>query len=462
MNPADTSLGFARGPHPLAQHLTAIAMMWQSGLNAAAAARAGFSAWHSSLAVEGAAMNAALAAIRPDQLADALVHEARQRIAAFQQGVDAYRRSTVQRPVDQRPVVLEIGSARLLAPMAVRPDAPKILVIPSLINRWHILDLMPGQGLLSRLEALGLDPYVLDFGPPGADEHGFDLSQYVTKRLVPTLDYLSRDGRAVGLIGHCLGGVPALGLAALEPERVAGLVLLATPWDFTALRPAYAGLSGLYTGAPLLSDIMDGVGLVPADLVGSWMAMADAGLIEAKYRRFAALDPASEAARDFVLVEDWANQSIDLAKPVAALAFRDWPLGLGPAQGGFVIKGQVISPEMVACPTLLIHASQDRLVPPAAALAARTAQTRIVQVGGGHIGMIIGRDAARTVDEISTLFKGATFGPVASKSYRTDLKSAKKGAEKKNTGQKSKPGPKPSIAAKTKRPKAPSRRESHD
>ena len=462
MSPSDSPSGFARGPHPLAQHLTAIGMMWQSGLNAAAAARAGFSAWHSSLAAEGAAMNAALAAIRPDQLADALVYEARDRIAAFQKGVDAYRRSPVQRPADQRPAVLEVGSARLLAPRAIRPDAPKILVVPSLINRWHILDLMPGQGLLSRLEAMGLDPFVLDFGRPGEDEHGFDLSHYVHKRLVPALDYLSRDGRAVGLIGHCLGGVPALGLAALEPARVAALVLLATPWDFTALRPAYAASSALYTGAPLLTGIMDGAGLVPADLVGSWMAMADAGLIEAKYRRFARLDPASEAARDFVLVEDWANQSIDLAKPVAAQTFRDWPQGLGPAQGGFAIKGQVISPELVACPTLLIHASQDRLVPPASALGARTPQTRIVEVGGGHIGMIIGRDAGRTMDEISTHFKGATFGPAASKSYRTGLKSAKKGAEKKNTGKESKPGSKPSIAAKTKRPKAPSRRESHD
>ncbi len=386
-------LDFTRGPHPLAQHLTAIATMWQSGLNAAAAARAGFSAWHPSLATEGAAMNAALAAIRPDQLADALVHEARQRIAAFQQGVDAYRRSPVRRPTDQRQAILTIGSAQLFAPERVRPDAPKILVIPSLINRWHILDLLPGQGLLSRLEAQGLDPYILDFGRPGADEQGFDLSHYVQKRLVPALDFLSDDGRAVGLIGHCLGGVPALGLAALESVRVAGLVLLATPWDFTALRPAYPGLSALNTGAPLLTDIMDGVGLVPADLVGSWMAMADAGLIEAKYRRFAALDPASEAARDFVLVEDWANQSIDLAKPVAAQAFRDWPSALGPAQGGFAIKGQVISPELVSCPTLLVHSNQDRLVPPAAALAAQTVDTRIVQVCGGHIGMIIGRDA---------------------------------------------------------------------
>jgi hypothetical protein len=117
---------------------------------------------------------------------------------------------------------------------------------------------------------------------------------------------------------------------------------------------------------------------------------------------------------------------------------------------------------MVTCPALLVHSQQDRLVPPAAALAAQTANAHIVQSGGGHIGMIIGRDAGRTADEISTLFKGATFGPAASKSYRTGLKSAKNGPEKKNTGQKLKPGSKPSTAAKTKRPKARSRRESHD
>ena len=36
------------------------------------------------------------------------------------------------------------------------------------------------------------------------------------------------------LIGYCLGGLLAPGLAAVAQRDLAGLALLATPWDFHA------------------------------------------------------------------------------------------------------------------------------------------------------------------------------------------------------------------------------------
>ena len=41
-------------------------------------------------------------------------------------------------------------------------------------------------------------------------------------------------GQRPVLIGYCLGGLLAAGLAASRQRDLAGLALLATPWDFHA------------------------------------------------------------------------------------------------------------------------------------------------------------------------------------------------------------------------------------
>ncbi len=428
----------ARGPNPLGQHLAQIAFMWQSGLNVAAAARVGLYDWHPSLGAEAAALTKAMAMIPPEALAKAMIDEAKTRLAQVQLGVDAYRASPHQRAADLRPVIKRIGAARLLGPINAKPGAPKILVVPSLINRWHILDLDPGHGLLSALETAGLAPYLLDHGDPDRAEAGFDAAAYVTQRLAPALDIVANHNSAgpapkIGVIGHCLGGVLALGLAALMPERLSALALLATPWDFTKLRSTQSLAMQWASGSMLHDSVLDGSGILPADLVAAIMALADGGLIEAKYRQFPNLEPESAEARRFVLIEDWAQGAIPLAKPVAAQVFRDWLAGRGPAQGGFMVGNQVVDPKVIATPSLIIQSPRDRLVPPAAALslAETLAHARVIEPDGGHLGMIIGRETHQTQAEIAQFLLEQTPIPA----YRTSRRSAKRPTTRTNKSQ---------------------------
>ncbi len=41
------------------------------------------------------------------------------------------------------------------------PDVPPVLIVPSLINRWYILDLMPEHSTVAALAAQGLRVYVM-------------------------------------------------------------------------------------------------------------------------------------------------------------------------------------------------------------------------------------------------------------------------------------------------------------
>ena len=69
--------------------------------------------------------------------------------------------------------------------------------------------------MLRWLAGQGLRPLLLDWGTPGPAEAAFDLGRYGAERLVPALAEARRlAGRPVPVIGYCMGGTLAVGLAA--------------------------------------------------------------------------------------------------------------------------------------------------------------------------------------------------------------------------------------------------------
>src|SRR3546814_6860749 len=92
-----------------------------------------------------------------------------------------------------------------------------VLVVPSLINRAYVLDLTAERSLLRWLAAHGLRPLLLDWGRPGAEERDFTLTDYIAGRLERALDALRAEEAAPPvLLGYCMGGLLALGLARSE------------------------------------------------------------------------------------------------------------------------------------------------------------------------------------------------------------------------------------------------------
>ena len=56
-----------------------------------------------------------------------------------------------------------------------------MLVVPSLINRWEVLDLTAEKSLLRAMAAHGLRPYLVDWGTPDDEERRFDTAAYVAR-----------------------------------------------------------------------------------------------------------------------------------------------------------------------------------------------------------------------------------------------------------------------------------------
>jgi len=72
-----------------------------------------------------------------------------------------------QTPRDELPLE---GGARLLHFRSAATFAKPILLVPSLINRWYVLDLRPGASLVEALVGPGFDVWLPDWGVPEAGD----------------------------------------------------------------------------------------------------------------------------------------------------------------------------------------------------------------------------------------------------------------------------------------------------
>jgi len=342
----------------------------------------------------------ALRAVDPDAFAGALDRELRRRADRFLAGIEAYRHHPYRRRADPVRVVWTEGTTRVLAYGTPGAGGTAVLVVPSLVNRFHILDLDPEVSFLRHLAAAGLRPYVVDWDRPGAAERGFDLTAYVAGRLEGALDaVVAETGGAVAVLGYCMGGDLALALALRRPRAVTRLALLATPWDFHGQQAARARLVAAWAGAT--APWLYAWGELPVDLLQSLFLALDPTLALRKFSAFADLDPDSPRARLFVALEDWLNDGVPLAAPVARACLADWYGANATAAGHWRIAGRPVRPGALRLPALVVVPEKDRIVPAASAraLAEAIPGAATMTPALGHIGMIVGTGARQAVWE---------------------------------------------------------------
>jgi polyhydroxyalkanoate synthase len=386
------------GPRPLPLHLAAASLAWANSLAALPLLKSGSLAWRPELKAAAQSLAGELAAAKPDDIAGAVAAEAARRLAAFLDGLTAYRRHAYRRPESDAPVIWREGTTQLLDYAAndlkSGGEGLPLLVIPSLINRAYILDLEPERSFLRFLAGEGFRPYLVDWAEPGEGERGFSLHDYISGRLSRALDVVTRHASAKPVaIGYCMGGLLALGLAQRRQGDLAGLALLATPWDFHAERIEQARLIGAMT--PQFEPLLGLLGELPVDVIQALFAALDPSLALRKFLSFAALDPASAKARQFVALEDWLNDGVPLAAPVAREALGSWYGENATMLGRWKLGGRPVRPAAIALPTIAVIPDQDRIVPPASALALAKAipTCEVLRTATGHIGMMAGAKA---------------------------------------------------------------------
>lgn len=387
------------GPRPLPLHLITQIGMTLHSCAALPLLKSGSLAWSQQVSSAAAALCAEIAGIELDSLTEAVQAESHLRASQYLTGLERYRHHPYQRQLPEPPVVWAEGTTRLLD-YGGAPGGMPLLAVPSLINRAYILDLSEQRSFLRFMAVRGFRTFLIDWGAPGEVERRFDLTDYIAGRLERILSVvLELCGQPPALVGYCMGGLLALALAARRTTEVAALVLLATPWDFhagTAIRAHHTvALRAWIEAVITLADE------VSIDALQTLFFFLDPTLGERKFRGFAALDPASPLALEFVSMEDWANDGVPLAGEVARQCLFEWYGDNTPMRGLWCVGGEPVRPESITVPTLVVMPKRDRIVPPASAEVLTKAITgaQRLTVPAGHIGMMIGNCAEATLYE---------------------------------------------------------------
>jgi poly(3-hydroxyalkanoate) synthetase len=288
---------------------------------------------------------------------------------------------------------------------------------------------MPGHSLLRWLASQNVRPLLLDWGEP---EPAFTLTDHISGRLVRAMEAAGRatGGGRVALAGYCMGGTFATAAAALRPDLVSGLALLASPWDFHA-----GDIDRLHKVAAMrgfLEPLLRYAATVPVDLLQTLFALDDPLAIAEKFRRFGRLDQKSEAAILFCAIEDWLNDGVPLSGVTARELLDVWFGENLPVRGEWRVAGLRIDPGSIQVPALIAAPGRDRIVPPesARALALSMPHATVWEPDTGHVGMIAGRKARTLLWERlrDWLFNLEGAAPVRSRSDGTGKLSA--GAQK--------------------------------
>lgn len=244
-----------------------------------------------------------------------------------------------------------------------------IVIVPSLILRWHILDLMKGHSLIEALVEQGHDVWLVDWGVPGPEHGSFSYADYVGTFLRRCVRQVTRrtGHQSVHLIGQCLGGVLAAMYAAAFPQHVKRLVTLTTPVDFEN-----AGLLSLWTRKETfpLDAILAGFGpIIPAEFVHAWFRLLDVKATVESYKRLYDNVLNEAFMHSYAALDDWLEDKI----PMSAVAFANLIGDLYQenrlVKGEMTVHGRPVDLSRITCPVLNISAEFDHVFPESSVLA---------------------------------------------------------------------------------------------
>ena len=287
-------------------------------------------------------------------------------------GLAKYERTPRIRARPTRPIAATVGATTLYD---FGGDGSPAILVPSLINPPHVLDLDEDVSLAAAVAKMGRRSLLLDWGP--ARERELDVSGHVEKLLLPLMAQLDEPP---ALIGYCLGGTMTIAAANLAPvDRVA---TVASPWRF-ADYPAQSrqSLQDLWTHARGAAASLKAL---PMEVLqGAFWSLDPARTVK-KFADFSLVDPASAEARRFAELEDWANEGEPLPLPAARELIEDFFGADLPGKGAWRIGGKTIT-DQISVPLLSCTAARDRIAP-----AESGPHGEIHEIPAGHVGMVVG------------------------------------------------------------------------
>ncbi len=287
----------------------------------------------------------------------------------------------------------------------VAPDGlkfkPPILFVYALINKPYILDLIPGMSLIEHLANQGFDVYLLDWGEFAWEDRQLNFGNLVHDYIARAVQKVRQISQcpAITMIGYCMGGTIASMYAALYPQTVKNMMLLATPIDFLD-----AGVASTWLKAPDYDadKVVNTYELIPKDFIDRGVKMLrPVTNYWATYTRLWKAIDEEMPLEAWKALNKWVNDNIDLPGEV----YRQWIKDLYQqnklVKNEFIIQRQRVELAKITSNLLVLAGEKDHLVLPGQARAAMdhfsATDKTYFEYPVGHGGLVFGRHAKDVV-----------------------------------------------------------------
>ncbi len=272
-----------------------------------------------------------------------------------------------------------------------------IVLVPSLINRHYVLDLLPGKSFAEWLVARGFDVFCVDWGTPGDEDRFLTFDEVCDGYLGRALRKAAHvaDVEDVHVLGYCMGGILTTILAASKPDHIASLVTLASPVRFDG-----GDMLGQWTRSPTFDvrAMVNAYGNVPWTLLQGAFHMLRPTLTLTKVVHL--LDRAwdDESLDGFLALEKWGNDNVSIPGAFYRRYIEELYRGDALASGDYHLAGRPARLDAIECPVLAVTFEHDNIVPWQAAkeLVDRVSSKdkEWLHLPGGHIGAVVSKAAS--------------------------------------------------------------------
>lgn len=311
------------------------------------------------------------------------------------QNIVAINRNLIKTEVGVTPyqVLGKFGRCRLLyfKPLEEKGHPP-IFIVPSIINKYYILDLMKGMSFVEYLTTTNVPVYLLDWGEPRAQDRFATLDDHISYWLDWAVkESLKHSGvKQIDLFGQCVGGTFAMIYTALNQDKVKSLITLTAPVNFhdKGLLCAWANSGNLD-----LSLVSEQWGNIYKTFLKESFSMLKPVDKFRKYQNFYKNAWNPKFLDRYLAINQWVDDCISFPGTTYVKYIQDF------YQKNLLYKGELklgeshVDLKKITCPLFVISSKEDHIVPYDSATAlldlVSSKEKELKSITGGHIGIVI-------------------------------------------------------------------------
>jgi polyhydroxyalkanoate synthase subunit PhaC len=307
---------------------------------------------------------------------------------------------------------------RLIELIQYEPATPRvhpepILIVPSWIMKYYILDLTPDDSLVSYLVGQGHTVFALSWANPGSESRDLGMDDYLQLGPIEALRAVQARCPGVGVhaVGYCLGGTLLAIAAAVLGGRggpLASITLLAAATDFK--EPGELGLFIDESQIAFLEDLMAERGYLDGrQMAGAFALINSKDLVWSKLVH----EYLMGAHTPMTALRAWNADATRMPARMHSEYLRGLYLRNDLAEGRYKVAGRPVSLGDIHAPMFVVATERDHVSPwKSVYKIQRLTHSRIgfVLTTGGHNVGIVNPPAGAAAHPLAS-YRFATHAP---------------------------------------------------